>query len=323
MKINKINPSLLSFILAITIFITSCTTNKSTYKVALIAPFTGLYREIGYQAITGSQIAIRNYNQSKPKYLPQLELVAFDDAGDPVKAAEQAQNILTDKQIVAVVGHWLDETTSAAANIYKHSKLIVISTSSEPSRIPGSQQWFFSLYPTSETIYSKMESLSKKHNIPNICNCDLYSGLNLLNTITDETHIDNPSAIGGTLWSLNTFQELVGSDSHKTIFLSPIPNPLVDTSTNKVFTEKHRSLYPDRSDPNLIALHAFEAINIITHSISQSKSIDNDSIGKSLSNIDYTGTIGKIQFNKEGRWKDPQLITYTWNNKHLSLWQTK
>jgi ABC-type branched-subunit amino acid transport system substrate-binding protein len=87
-------------------------------KIGLVAPFQGRYRDTGYDVIYSARLAIREANEQSGPGQPKLELVAVDDFGDPETARQTAQAMAVDPDVVAVIGHWLPETTAAARAIY-------------------------------------------------------------------------------------------------------------------------------------------------------------------------------------------------------------
>lgn len=87
-------------------------------KIGLVAPFEGRYRAIGYEAIYAARLAIREINHAGGVNGSRVELVALNDDGDATKAAEQARKLAIDPQVVAVIGHYRSNTTSAAMHVY-------------------------------------------------------------------------------------------------------------------------------------------------------------------------------------------------------------
>jgi ABC-type branched-subunit amino acid transport system substrate-binding protein len=92
-------------------------------KIGLIAPFEGRNREIGYDVIYSARLAIRQENARRGPGQVRLALVAMDDFGDPAVARESAEAVALDPGIIAVIGHWLPETTAAAREVYERAGL--------------------------------------------------------------------------------------------------------------------------------------------------------------------------------------------------------
>jgi ABC-type branched-subunit amino acid transport system substrate-binding protein len=96
---------------------------RPVIKIGLVAPFEGRYREIGYSVIYGVRLAIREAAGSGPV---EIELVAYNDSGRVSDAVEAAKSLIVDPDVVAVIGHWRAETTSAAAPFYDEAGLILV-----------------------------------------------------------------------------------------------------------------------------------------------------------------------------------------------------
>lgn len=295
--------------------IVSCTVTRPVVKVAIVAPFTGIYREIGYQVLNGARIAVKEHNNNNSN-MPQLELIAFDDVGDPTKAVEQAHKILADEKVIVVIGHWLDQTTTAAAPIYMNANVPLVATSSSPSNPNNAGVTFFRLHPTVTQISTAIERLSKQYGVHSTCNCGPYEAAEFLQNLGD----DNPyiTAVGGPLWSLQAFHNLAGARSEGSFFIVPAPHPLLENESAPYLTQ-YQINYPHGPDPNWLSLHAYESINVIAKVIETTNASTPKSVAISLSRIDYHGLIGRVQFDSFGQWIEPQLRSYKWDNATISL----
>jgi ABC-type branched-subunit amino acid transport system substrate-binding protein len=128
----------LIFLFPSTLFLASCLpVTRPVVKLGLVAPFEGRYRNLGYEVIYAVRLAVREANEAGGVAGYSVELVALDDSGDRELAAEQARKLATDPQVVAVVGHWLNGTTAAAAPEYERLKLPLLAPISD-SPLPDS-----------------------------------------------------------------------------------------------------------------------------------------------------------------------------------------
>lgn len=93
-------------------------TQPVVVKVGLVAPFEGRGRPIGYDVIYSARLAVREINQAGGLDGYRVALVAYDDSGDPALAADVAQALAMDPDVIAVMGNWQPETTAAAAPVY-------------------------------------------------------------------------------------------------------------------------------------------------------------------------------------------------------------
>ncbi|MGC8947005.1 MAG: ABC transporter substrate-binding protein [Anaerolineae bacterium] len=101
---------------------------RPTVKIGLVAPFEGRYRYVGYGLFAAVRLALREANAAggvgSPAY--SVELVAYDDSADPEMARQQAEKLAVDPEVVAVIGHFREETTRAALPVYAREGLSLL-----------------------------------------------------------------------------------------------------------------------------------------------------------------------------------------------------
>jgi len=107
-------------------------------KIGLVAPFEGRYRYIGYDAIYAARLAVREINAAGGVAGWALELAAYDDRADPEMARAAARNLATDPDVVAVIGHYREASTAAAAKVYAEAEmpLLVVGVWLTPTHAP-------------------------------------------------------------------------------------------------------------------------------------------------------------------------------------------
>jgi ABC-type branched-subunit amino acid transport system substrate-binding protein len=125
-------PAIAAAPIALALLLAGCIqTTPRTVKIGLVAPFEGRYREIGYQVIPAARLAIREWAVRAGANEVAIELVAYDDMGDPALAVEQAQKLAVDPDVAMVIGHWRDETTQAALPVYEQVGVPLITFSTQ------------------------------------------------------------------------------------------------------------------------------------------------------------------------------------------------
>jgi ABC-type branched-subunit amino acid transport system substrate-binding protein len=136
--------------------VAGCATVDPVVKIGLVGPFEGRHRAIGYDAIYSARLAVREINAAGGGY--RVALVALDDRGDPELAAQAAASLALDPAVVAVVGHYLPETTAAARPIYAEAGLPLLATGappfaeSDPEHLPaGFRETYAGVTPFDET----------------------------------------------------------------------------------------------------------------------------------------------------------------------------
>jgi ABC-type branched-subunit amino acid transport system substrate-binding protein len=144
--------------LLLLIFLTGCASVDPVIKIGLVAPFEGEGRAIGYDVIYSARLAVREINEAGGIGGYRVALVALDDSGDPELARQTAESLAIDPKVVAVVGHWLPETTAVAAPIYAQAKLPFIPMGQPPfgatdptSLSPEFRQAYEAVTPFEET----------------------------------------------------------------------------------------------------------------------------------------------------------------------------
>jgi hypothetical protein len=100
---------------------------KTTIKIGLSAPFEGLYRDVGYEALYAVRLAVRQRNDAGgvgSRYL--VELVALNDFNEAEEAILQAREMAADPNVLGVLGAWSEETARAATPEYRRLGLALL-----------------------------------------------------------------------------------------------------------------------------------------------------------------------------------------------------
>ncbi|HNS51506.1 MAG TPA: ABC transporter substrate-binding protein [Anaerolineae bacterium] len=108
-------------------------TVPETVKLGLSAPFEGLYRDLGYEALYAARLAVRQVNQAGGiggGYL--VELVALNDMNDAQEAAAQAVEMAVDVGILGVIGGLSPRTATASAPEYATRGLALVTPFAAP-----------------------------------------------------------------------------------------------------------------------------------------------------------------------------------------------
>ncbi len=86
-------------LLALVLAIGGCApqTNMVPMKIALIAPFEGRYRDVGYDTLYAARLALRESGMTN------IELLAVEDGDSPATAADRAAALVGDPQIFAAL----------------------------------------------------------------------------------------------------------------------------------------------------------------------------------------------------------------------------
>jgi ABC-type branched-subunit amino acid transport system substrate-binding protein len=106
------------------------------YRIALVAPFEGRDRRLGYDAFPALRLAVRHALAAHANAAVQIEFVAYNDDGNPRTAARVARSVALDPQVVAVIGHLRLDATLAALRTYTEAGLPVIAAGIPSALLP-------------------------------------------------------------------------------------------------------------------------------------------------------------------------------------------
>ena len=101
------------FCISISLFLISCSSLRPVVKIGLLAPFEGLHRESGYEALAAMRAALADYPLDEFEALP----LALDTSADPAQARRAAAKLLRDDAVAAVVGPLQARQVFAVAEI--------------------------------------------------------------------------------------------------------------------------------------------------------------------------------------------------------------
>lgn len=304
-------------LLSFTAFSAACTTvAPPLVKIGLVAPFSGPYREVGYQALYGARLALSEHNIAPitPNY--HVELIAFDDKAHAATATEQAKKLISDPNVVAVIGHWLEHTTVASAPLFSSAQVPMLATATLPNKEIHDKPYLFRLYPNEDVLLNQLRTAALRHSVKYTCNCNITSGSELLNSI--KLSAPNATAVGGPIWSLEGFISLAGESAEGSYFITPAPHPLVSPHTSE-FLHNYRKAFPGQNI-GWVSVHAYEATRILLNALKESQSPTRTHVASSLPLTDYpAGLLGPVHFTHKGEWATPTYHVYKWSSTVRSL----
>ncbi len=100
---------------------------KPTIKIATQSPLSGGQSALGEGIKLGTQLAIENLKAPVEQKGFKVELVPFDDQAKPDVGVANAKNIVSDKEILAVIGHLNSGVAIPSSEVYKDASLAMIS----------------------------------------------------------------------------------------------------------------------------------------------------------------------------------------------------
>ncbi|HYL80626.1 MAG TPA: branched-chain amino acid ABC transporter substrate-binding protein, partial [Candidatus Acidoferrum sp.] len=100
---------------------------KGTIKIATQSPLSGDQSAVGEGIKLGTQLAIEKLKGPIEKLGFKVDLVPFDDQAKPDVGVANARNMITDKEILAVIGHYNSGVAIPSSEVYKEAMLVEIS----------------------------------------------------------------------------------------------------------------------------------------------------------------------------------------------------
>lgn len=116
--------------LLLVILLSGCAIHRqpSVVKIALLAPFEGRYREIGYNALYAARLAIADSGYD------YIDLLAIDDGGNIESAIDRAHAIQLDPQIALTLVLGLQASDSQVQDAFgQHHVLIIGHWNAQPT----------------------------------------------------------------------------------------------------------------------------------------------------------------------------------------------
>lgn len=132
--------------------LTGCGNSSSepVIKIGCAAPLTGDQAQIGMDMCKGVQLAFAQANE-KSAGLPgyKLEAVLLDDQHNPAQAVNVAKRLVSDRDVIAVIGHFNSSCTHPASAVYHASRMVQVTPASTNPEI--SKQGFDTFFRISAT----------------------------------------------------------------------------------------------------------------------------------------------------------------------------
>ncbi len=298
----------LTLVLLSGMILSACQVNgmgtQPVIKIGLVAPFEGRYREIGYDVIFAARLAVQEANRAGGVNGHSIELIAMDDRGDVNRAVEQASKLARDPQVIAVIGHFLPETTEAAAEVYANAGIPMLATADLAN---NSLESLFQVVPDQAEIEAAAEDFGTSANLENwyFCDCAITEARDVV--AERETEV----AIGPSQWGFNEFRKFLGQDG--VYFVSPVPRPL-DLPEGQAFYDRYTEISYG-TQPAAFAVLTYDIVNAFFNAmteIGEPSNVGRTTVAEQLSTTSYSGLSGEVAF-EDGVWSNQEITVYRWD----------
>lgn len=225
-------------------------------RIALLAPFEGRYREIGYNALYAARLALKDSGMSS------VELLPIDDGGTASSAADRARAFAGDPLIKIAIALGYAATDAETQRAFGDIPVLIAG------------HW--DAQPQTETIFM----LSS-------CKLDIFINAPQRIEVTEAAKLDTP-VVGGEVFALEQFPKLRDALDGITI-VSSAALPDAD------FAERYRASDQFVPEPGLLATTVYDAARVAIQTVVDT-SKTRRGIRLDLSSITYKGLNGSIQF---------------------------
>lgn len=290
-----------------------------TLKIGLVAPFEGLHRPLGYEALFGVKLALQERNrQGVAGY--HVELVALNDFNDPADAVMSAKALIADPDVVGLVGHLSAVATEAAAPIYSEAELAVVVPWPVGAETIRHHQSVVSITADTEQILASIEALSREQALEKVAALKALADLptsadvDALHFMTDavaagemilaarQAGFDAP-LLGQTDVGSPQVVQVAESAANGLMFVSPGPAP-ADVVGGAAFIEAYQQLAGFPPGPR--ALLAYDATHVLLDGIAlavqeQGEPPTRSAVSAALVHVQRDSLSGTIRFDAEGQ----------------------
>jgi ABC-type branched-subunit amino acid transport system substrate-binding protein len=211
-----------------------------------------------------------------------------------------------DPQVIAVIGDWLEATTTAAAPEYEAAGIPFLATGSSADLAASA----FRLWLTDSAMRTTLPDA-----LPCPAPCDSLENLAWLQTAISH----QPSAISGPpLWGQPQFTQLAGSAAEGVYVVAPAPLP--EDCADPTFAERYRAI-SNGVEPRFNAVLAYDAARLLFAAIEQDVRAHHAptraGVAAALSQITFSGLSGPVSFDSRRNWAEARGRVYQWRGGEL------
>lgn len=131
-----------TFVMIVGFALTSCE-KRNEIKVAVAGPYTGSVAAFGEMIKRGAELKAKEINAAGGVNGKTLTLIFEDDTGKEKEASLVAERIASNRQILAVVGHFNSSCSLAGKPIYKRAGIVELSPGSTNVNVAAGSDWTF------------------------------------------------------------------------------------------------------------------------------------------------------------------------------------
>jgi len=144
---------------------------KKPIYIAVVSTLSGDEQAQGESLVKGAKLYIEQVNHQGGVNGRPIELLSFDDQGNPEIARQKAKEIVADNKALVVLGHYSSNLCLAGGEIYKEAHIPAITPSCTDDAVTKNNDWYFSVVPNNKyegTFLANYAKRIMKHEVVNI-----------------------------------------------------------------------------------------------------------------------------------------------------------
>ncbi|KPA09483.1 membrane protein containing Extracellular ligand-binding receptor domain protein [Candidatus Magnetomorum sp. HK-1] len=123
---------------------------QTKHIIAVVGPMSGIHEKNGKAMIKGIYLYLKQESISQLTDELNLEIRIFDDQNNVEKADQIARDIVSNDDILMVLGHYYSSTSICASKYYKEKGIPVITASATDDTLTADNKWYFRVIPGNE-----------------------------------------------------------------------------------------------------------------------------------------------------------------------------
>ncbi len=292
------------------------------YRIGLIAPFEGRYRELGYDMIYAARLALRESLTAGTMDDYRVELVAYDDSGDPQQATRQVRALVADPAVLIAIGHARTETTHSALPIYLEAGLPLIAFESEA--VDSDSPVVSGVFILDAAPEEKSDILGAYLEAHDMADSSIYHAETAADVTTTAALVQASGAslyVGDSSWGTHQFHELTRDLTAERWFLTGAAWPQ-DLPDGLEFRERLLASNLYVPEPGPLAALTYDAVRLALAAIARAHdagSLTRNQVRAALGATDFSGLTGSITFDASGFRRDAPLYLYRWTEEEIPL----
>lgn len=249
---------IVGFVLALVWILCACAMyrGEGVTRIALLAPFEGRYREVGYNALYAARLALKEDGAEN------IELLPVDDGGTAASAALRARALSLDPDVTIgiVLGH-----AASRADVQQAFASVAVLVVGDWTTQPAGDRVFILASPAISDLLTAPRAVD----------------------VTEAARLDEP-LVGGEIFALSQFPKLRDSLEGITIVSSAV---LPDAD----FRARYMASDPFAPEPGLLATLTYDAVLLAVRATGQGDR-SRDNVYNAVSDMTYDGLNGTIRF---------------------------